>query len=587
MEEIIIGIDLGTTNSEVAVLVNGKIEIIEEKGNPIMPSCVGINPSGDLVVGEEARNQHILFPERTIRSIKRKMGTDENILLDESSYSPQEISAMILRKLKERAEKYLGKPVHKAVITVPAQFSDAQRQATRDAGQIAGLEVMRIINEPTAACLSYENDPSKDGKNIIAFDLGGGTFDLSVVRIEGDVVEVIASHGNNRLGGDDIDDMISEYLTNYIYENRKGPVILQTTAVHRLKNIAETAKKHLSDHPHAAIIEENLKTENGDSIFIDTELSRIDFEIMIEPLINKTLLSVHKALSSAGLTSDDIHEIILVGGSTRIPAIKNMIEKKLGKSPRNDIHPDLAVAYGAGVMAARLMGQTGQRVLVDITPYTFGTSALGEVNGKFSEYHFVPLIKSGTPLPVSKSKSFATLYDDQEGVEVRIFQGESKDARDNILIGSFKVTGLAQVQAPNEIIVTMNLNLDGILRVSAIEKETGLNKALTIDDAMAKLSDADIARSREQVSKLFGAPPEIDNEIIIDGPENNTSSIAKYSEISSRIDSYKEKMDDADMDDADELLEKLKTACNMDEKNAIEEVLTEIEDLLFYLETDE
>ena len=437
--EIIIGIDLGTTNSEAAVSVNGKIEVIDVDGSPILPSCVAISEAGALVVGHEARNQYIVYPERTVKSIKRRMGTNDKVGLGDKEFTPQEISAMILRKLKDAAEKRLGCEVRKAVITVPAQFSDAQRQATRDAGVIAGLEVMRILNEPTAACLAYEAAKGTGAKKILAFDLGGGTFDVSIVKTEGEVVEVVSSHGDNHLGGDDMDDMIATWIEGKIYTRPSPPSPLSKVGKHRLIRAAETAKTHLSDQTHARIIENNLPTTSPEApAAADEELSRHEFEEMIRPLIDKMLVAVHKALADAKLRAAEIDEIILVGGATRIPAIQEVLERELGKRPRRDVHPDLAVAIGAGVMAARLMGEKNQRMLVDITPYTFGTSSIEISEFGFDPHKFVPIIKAGTPLPVTHSEPFCTLSDNQREVRIDIFQGEDPDARKNILIGDFK-----------------------------------------------------------------------------------------------------------------------------------------------------
>ncbi|MCK4983315.1 MAG: Hsp70 family protein, partial [Victivallaceae bacterium] len=429
MNEPVIGIDLGTTNSEVAVCINGKIEIIGENDNPMLPSVVGISPDGKLIIGSEARNQYALYPEKTLKSIKRKMGSDEKVSLGEKEYLPQEISAMILRKLKENAEKRLKQKVSKAVITVPALFNDAQRQATRDAGKIAGLEVLRIINEPTAACLAYENKDVDKAKYVLAFDLGGGTFDVSLVKVEDDVTEVIVSHGDNHLGGDDFDQVISEWLQQAIYDEQKSPNKLSKLAEYRLDKAAEAAKMQLSESAYANIIENNLTSESTKSLSLEKELSVSKFNELIQPFVSKTVLAVRQCLADAKMKPAEIDEIILVGGSTRSSIIKDTIEKEFGVRPRNDINPDLAVVYGAAIMAARLMGEEDHRILVDITPYTFGVSCMGELNGETSPFRFAPIIKAGSPLPINKEEIFYTMYDNQETVEVRVFQGENEDAR--------------------------------------------------------------------------------------------------------------------------------------------------------------
>jgi molecular chaperone DnaK len=582
----VIGIDLGTTNSEVAVFVDGRVETVEENGTAILPSCVGLDPTGVLLVGVEARNQLVLHPERTVRSVKRKMGTDALLTLGDRTFRPQEISAMILRHLKERAERRLGRPVAKAVITVPAQFNDAQRQATRDAGAIAGLEVLRIINEPTAACLAYEAAHKHGARTVLAFDLGGGTFDVSIVRMEGDVVEVIASHGDNQLGGDDFDAALAASIADRLYTRQEQPALLTPTAILRLNRAAETAKTHLSDQTFARLIEDQLPTERGGMERIDEELTRPAFEDLLEPFLARMSSAVHSALADAGLKPREIDEIVLVGGSTRIPAVQNLLEREFGKRPRTDVHPDLAVAYGAGVMASRLMGATEQRILVDITPYTFGTSCLGEVRGQFCEYRFAAVIRSGSPLPVRRAESFYTACDNQEVVEVNIFQGESEDARENALIGRFKVKGLSRVPQGNEIVLHMALDLDGILRVTATEKATGLSKEVAIENALAKLDAAQLEKSRQEVAALFAQTPRDDDT---DAPAAEDATISDETtpddcaDLLARVTQARPKMDAADQADADRLLAQLATARAQHDATAVAKAVEELEDILFYL----
>ena len=495
---------------------------------------------------------------------------------------------MILRELKNRAEERLGRPVSKAVITVPAQFSDAQRQATRDAGAIAGLEVLRIVNEPTAACLAYGKGGAEEGRNVLAFDLGGGTFDVSVVRVEGDVVEVISSHGDNRLGGDDMDQLIADWITQHVHAQQSKQAPLTTVSEHRVSRCAEIAKIHLTDHPHARIAEDSLETERGTMESINTEIPRSDFEEWIAPFVARTLAAVHKALADAGLPAGQIDEVILVGGATRVPAVQNALERELGKRPRRDVHPDLAVAYGAGVMAARLMGSLDHRVLVDITPYTFGTSAVGILEDRPTPYLFVPVIKSGTPLPVSKTEAFSTLHDEQGEVDVSVFQGESEDARQNTLIGRFLITGLSAVPAGNEIDMNMALDLDGILRVTAVEKMTGLSKDVQIENALAKLSEEDIACSRAQIREMFGEGPEPS------GAEGSAPEPGRLlpgdrrtsEEFADRVAGARARMDEVDGRDADELLARLRDAEKASDTQAVGELSGQLEDLLFYVEAE-
>ncbi|MEI7898622.1 MAG: Hsp70 family protein [bacterium] len=596
-EEPVIGIDLGTTNSEVAVFVGGRVETVEEDGSAILPSCVGLDPAGNLLVGVEARNQLVLYPERTVRSVKRKMGTDAKLALGDRVFRPEEISAMILRRLKERAEQRLGRAVSKAVITVPAQFNDAQRQATRDAGAIAGLEVLRIINEPTAACLAYEAAHKHGARTILAFDLGGGTFDVSIVRMEGDIVEVIASHGDNQLGGDDFDAALSADVVDRLYARQEQPALLTPVSLMRLSRAAETAKTHLSDQTFARLLEDQLTTVRGSTERVDEEIARLAFEELLAPFLARMAAAIHSVLAAAGLKAREIDEIVLVGGSSRIPAVQDLLEREFGKRPRNDVHPELAVAYGAGVMASRLMGATEQRILVDITPYTFGTSCLGEVRGHYGAYSFAAVIRSGSPLPVRRAESFYTAYDNQKDVEVNIFQGENEDARENTLIGRFLVKGLSAVPHGNEIVLHMALDLDGILRVTATEKVTGLSKEVAIENALLKLDAEQIEKSRREVAALFRQAPSDAEEW--DGAEAGASAAdeagevdapvgasADLAELLTRLTHARPKMDATDQADTDRLLARLAEACGASDADAVTKAVEELEDILFYLETE-
>ncbi len=591
--EPVIGIDLGTTNSEVAVCIDGKIEIVTmDNGSPMLPSVVGLTPEGKLIVGAEARNQFILYPENTIRSIKRKMGSDQKVTLGERSWLPQEISAIILTTLKKAAEKRLGQPVSKAVITVPAQFNDAQRNATREAGQIAGLEVLRILNEPTAACLAYENEAPEKQKNLLAFDLGGGTFDVSVVRMERDVTEVIASRGDNFLGGDDFDKAVADLLADEIYQKQTNPDKLERIAEYRLMKSAETAKIHLSEFAFAKIIESNLLTKSGKSESLDREFSRNDFNETIRPFIDKALHAVRECLAEARLKPEQIDDIILVGGSTRSLVFQQTIEQEFGKRPHANIQPDLAVAYGAGVMAARLMGEEQHRILVDITPYTFGVSCVGMLNGVMSDHLFIGIIKSGSPLPAAREEVFYTLQDEQEAVEVRVFQGENSDARKNILIGDFRIEGLSPLPAQSEIVMSMKLDLDGILHCTATEKATGKNKHISITNALDKLSAEQITSSAERIAKMFAEEPDsLDLEESDRGEsaeKAGADSLALQGTLNKflgRLDKVSDKLDQEDMEDVERLLDKMREAIQNNDAAAFEENTAELNEILFYAES--
>jgi molecular chaperone DnaK (HSP70) len=503
MMDEIFGIDLGTTNSEIALWRDGQPEVLgDAEGRVILPSVVALSDTGELLVGEAARNQFLLYPERTIRSIKRRMGSDTTVRLGEREYTPQEISAMILTRLKEVAQARLGRRVAKAVITVPAYFSDAQRQATREAGEIAGLDVVRIINEPTAAALVYEA-ARQQGKRILVYDLGGGTFDVSVVRIEAGVVEVISSHGNNHLGGDDFDQKIVGHVLEHLKVKHGVDVHDRPQAMARILRAAEAAKKQLSDHPYARIAEEYLTEQDGRPVNLDLELSRDDYEAMITPFIEETLGAIHIALESAGLTSSQVEEVLLVGGSTRTPLIHRRLAEVFGQAPHGEVDPDLCVALGAALQGGAIAGADVSAVLVDVTPYTFGTSALGELNDDLYPYVYIPIIPRNTPIPVRRSEAFYTVRDGQTEVDVKIYQGEQSDALENIKIGEFRVEGLSCAPAGNVVILDLALDRDGILLVSAREKATGLERRITIDNTLSRYDAAQMAEAQARIGALF------------------------------------------------------------------------------------
>jgi molecular chaperone DnaK len=503
MADVIVGIDLGTTNSEVAALVESNVQVLASAGEQIMPSFVGLSPEGALLVGTPARNQHVVYPERTVKSIKRLMGGGERVTMGEQTYSPPEISALILRELKARAEAALGGPVRRAVITVPAYFSDAQRQATRDAGEIAGLEVARILNEPTAAALAYGSDREGD-RTVLVYDLGGGTFDVSVVQISGEVTEVLASHGNNRLGGDDFDQLLLDHVLGRFIAGGGPDVRDDPRAMSRLLRAVEEAKKRLSFEPYTRVREEHLAARDGVPVHLDLEISREEYERLIRHLVESTLDSVHRALADAGKRPDQVHQILLVGGATRTPLVSELLREKTGLVPRQEVHPDLCVALGAGVLAARLAGHDIDRVLVDISPYSFGPSYFGLLDGRPSEHCYHPVIARNTPLPASRTDTYRTMVDNQQGWEVCVYQGDDPNALNNILVGRFLIEGLSAVPAGNEVLCRMDLDLDGILRVTATEKRTGLAKHITIEGATTAMTDTQVAEARRRMLNLLG-----------------------------------------------------------------------------------
>jgi molecular chaperone DnaK len=583
MTDEIVGIDLGTTNSEIALYRDGRPDVLaDERGRKILPSVVGITESGELLVGEEARNQFLLHPDRTVRSIKRRMGTDEKVTMAGREYTPQEISAIILKRLKEIAEKSLGRPVRKAVITVPAYFSDTQRQATREAGEIAGLEVVRIINEPTAAALVYEAGQHQ-GKRILVYDLGGGTFDVSVVRIEEGVVEVISSHGNNHLGGDDFDQQIVHHVLNHLSKEHGVDIAHDARAMARILRSAENAKIHLSDYPFAMIEEEYIAELNGTPIHLSLELSRQDYEGMIFSYIEETLGAIHIALNSAGLTSSQVDEILLVGGATRTPMIRRRLIEAFGTEPRGEVDPDLCVAMGAAIQGAAMAGSEVSAVLVDVTPYTFGTSALSEMDGELYPYCFIPIIPKNTPIPVRKSEVFFTLHDAQETVEVRIFQGENRDALQNIQIGEFRVEGLSKVPAGNPVTLDLDLDRDGILHVSAREKRTGLEVGITIDKAMARYGKEELEAARERIGAFFTGGEEEEGEEI--EAEESVREIGDIDALVARAEARLDKAEPEDRDEMIDLIEQIRDARVAGDHAALNEAAGHLREILFYLET--
>ncbi len=591
MTDKILGIDLGTTNSEVAIYENGAVTIIEGPDGKLLPSYVGLDDHGNLLVGGPAMNQFVVYPERTIKSIKRLMGQASPVPLDDKSYLPQEISAMILRHLKNIAETYLGHPVDKAVITVPAFFSDGQRQATREAGQMAGLDVVKIINEPTAATLVYESS-HKGAKKVLVYDLGGGTFDVSVVELQDDVIEVIASHGNNHLGGDDFDALIEKVLMAKLQEDGFTDIPLQAKA--RIRRAAENAKKLLSIQPFALVEEEYLLTRDGVPYNFSIELARRQYEELITPLLDETLDAVHLVLRDAGLTASAIDEILLVGGSTRTPLVQERLEKEFGMAPRFEVNPDLCVAAGAALQAAMISGEEVRAVLVDVTPYTFGTSAIGEIDGRFTIDKFVPIIKKNTPVPVTRSELFYTAVDQQEAVEIKVYQGEAENAQENIEVGNFLVQGLAKRPAGSEIIAKFALDSNGILQVSAIEKATGLEKSITIDNVMSDLSRDTLAAARDKIRKLFGEKDQEEQEPQRQGRDAGNVAEPKTMRNSRRVQaealiekarSLFDKAGEDDREDMINLLEAIGQALTDDDEDLLQENMDELSEIIFYLES--
>ncbi|MBN1901014.1 Hsp70 family protein [Candidatus Sumerlaeota bacterium] len=594
MSDLIAGIDLGTTNSEIAVYRDGGIQVVEKEGEMIMPSYTGLSPQGELLVGTPAKNQYVLYPELTVKSIKRKMGTSERVKLGEKDFAPQEISAMILRALKERAEYAVGEKIGKAIITVPAHFSDPQRQATREAGEIAGFQVLRIINEPTAASLAYDLDHEMD-QTILVYDLGGGTFDVSLIQIQKGVIEVLASHGDNNLGGDDFDQKILHWLLER-FRNETGVDISEDRrCVNRLLHAAEEAKKRLSFEPFTFIREDHLAEKDGLALHLNVELSRGDFEKMIFEYLDKTLDSIHQALNDAGKAPDEISQILLVGGSTRIPAVMELIINLTGVIPRQDIHPDLCVALGAGVLASREMGVKEDKILVDVTPFTFGIETLEFIDGYPVSDRFSPVIYRNTPLPASRTQLYSTVDDGQDAVAIKIYQGEDDVASNNLLIGDFLVQGLRNVPAGNQILVRMDLDLDGILHVSATEKQTGLSKKITIRDSFTQMDKEQRSLARHRLDSMFQSPEKEQEETFsyhAMPDESSADSSLRTRIISARALVEKSQrlvpsMNSEDRSEAETLNHEILEAIEEQDMETIREKVETLADLLFYVDDNQ
>ena len=492
----IIGIDLGTTNSAVAVMEGGDSTIIPNtEGNRTTPSVVAFTKDGERLVGETAKRQAITNPDRTISSIKREMGTDyKTSEIDGNSYTPEEVSAMILQKLKSDAESYLNDTVTDAVITVPAYFTDAQRQATKDAGKIAGLNVKRIINEPTAAALAYGMDKETDQAKIMVYDLGGGTFDVSILEVGDGVFEVLSTRGNNKLGGDDFDNRLVDYLAAEFKKETGVDLTKDLTAMQRLKDAAEKAKKELSSTKTTNVNLPFITAVDGQPVHLDFTVTRAKFDELTHDLVEATRGPVEDALKDASLSSSDIEKVLLVGGSSRIPAVQDLVKNIIGKEPQRDINPDECVALGAAIQGGVLTGEVKDLLLLDVTPLSLGIETLGGVATK--------LIERNTTIPTKKSQIFTTAADGQTDVDIHVVQGEREMAADNTTLGRFQLTGIpAARRGVPQIEVTFDIDANGIVNVSAKDQGSGKEQKITITSS-TNLTEEEIDKKVKEAEKF-------------------------------------------------------------------------------------
>ena len=569
----VLGIDLGTTNSCMAIMEGGRATVIANaEGGRTTPSVVAFTKEGERLVGTVAKRQAITNPNRTIQSIKRKMGSSEKVAIGDKTYTPQEISAMILQKMKLDAEEYLGEKIKKAVITVPAYFNDAQRQATKDAGTIAGLEVLRIINEPTASALAYGIEREGEA-TVLVYDLGGGTFDVSILQLGDGVFEVKSTAGNNRLGGDDFDNLVVDYLIDEFKKKEGADLRKDPVAMQRLRDAAENAKIELSTVQKTTINLPYITTTESGPKFLDIDLSRAKFESLIADLVDSTLGPVRQALADAKLGADDIDHVLLVGGSTRVPLVQETIKKVLKKEPDKGINPDECVALGAAIQAGVLTGETKDVLLLDVTPLSLGIETLGGIATK--------LIERNTTIPTRKSQIFSTAADSQTSVEIHVMQGERALAKDNFTLGRFQLTGIPP--APRgipQIEVTFDIDANGIVHVSAKDLGTGNEQSITIKPQDSRPSEAEIQRMMNDAKKFEADDLKKREEIDL----RNTADTAVFT-AERALKEAKDSIDAAEREKIESAIADLKKVLEGDDLDAIKQKMDALTEAVYAVTT--